>query len=123
MADAAELEQKLWKALKSDRTLMLGLIGEGEGHHHSQPMTAQVPNDDRGPIYIFTSNETDLVRDLGGRGQAMVQFVAKDHQLFACLEGELVADNDPAMIETLWNPYVAAWFEGGKDDPKLQLLR
>ncbi len=27
------------------------------------------------------------------------------------------------MIEKLWNPYVAAWFEGGKDDPKVTLLR
>jgi general stress protein 26 len=121
MAEPAELEDKLWKALKSERTLMLGLIGEG--HNHSQPMTALVPNEDRGPIYIFTSNETDLVRDLGGRGMAMAQFVAKDHKLFACLEGELIADNDRAMIEKLWNPFVAAWFEGGKDDPKLQLLR
>jgi general stress protein 26 len=23
----------------------------------------------------------------------------------------------------LWNPWVAAWYEGGKDDPKLALLR
>jgi general stress protein 26 len=23
----------------------------------------------------------------------------------------------------LWNRFVAAWFEGGKDDPKLQLIR
>ena len=27
------------------------------------------------------------------------------------------------MIDRLWNSYVAAWYEGGKDDPKLQLLR
>ena len=27
------------------------------------------------------------------------------------------------MVERLWNPFVAAWFEGGKDDPKLRLLR
>jgi general stress protein 26 len=27
------------------------------------------------------------------------------------------------MIDKLWNPFVAAWYEGGKDDPKLQLLR
>jgi general stress protein 26 len=86
-------------------------------------MTAQVPNEDRGPIYIFSSSETDLVRDLGDRGMAMAQFVAQDHKLFACIEGELIADNDRAMIEKLWNPFVAAWFEGGKDDPKLQLLR
>jgi general stress protein 26 len=27
------------------------------------------------------------------------------------------------MIDRLWNRYVAAWFEGGKDDPQLTLLR
>ena len=39
------------------------------------------------------------------------------------MEGELFADNDRATIDRLWNPFVAAWFEGGKDDPNLQLLR
>jgi general stress protein 26 len=28
-----------------------------------------------------------------------------------------------AMIDKLWNPYVSAWYEDGKDDPKLLLLR
>ena len=32
-------------------------------------------------------------------------------------------DNDRAVIDRLWNRYVAAWFPGGKDDPKLALLR
>jgi general stress protein 26 len=32
-------------------------------------------------------------------------------------------DNDRATIDRLWNGFVAAWFEGDKDDPKLTLLR
>ena len=39
------------------------------------------------------------------------------------MQGELVADNDPIMIDRLWNRFVAAWFEGGQNDPNLQLLR
>mgnify|MGYP006140606399 CR=1 FL=1 len=27
------------------------------------------------------------------------------------------------MIDRLWNPFVAAWYQEGKDDPKLALLR
>ena len=27
------------------------------------------------------------------------------------------------MIERLWNPSIASWYKGGKDDPDLQLLR
>jgi general stress protein 26 len=39
------------------------------------------------------------------------------------VQGKLMVDNDPAMINKLWNRFVAAWFEGGKSDPKLVLLR
>ena len=27
------------------------------------------------------------------------------------------------MVDKLWSRFAAAWFEGGKADPKLQLLR
>ncbi|WP_287252704.1 pyridoxamine 5'-phosphate oxidase family protein [Mesorhizobium sp.] len=32
-------------------------------------------------------------------------------------------DDDRAVIDRLWNRFVAAWFEEGKEDPKLCLLR
>lgn len=126
MPDAAKLTEAFWKALRSDRTVMLGLAGGDEAM--SQPMTAQLDEsrdrgDDKGPIYIFTGKDTDLVQALGPRGPAMISFASKGHDLFAALEGELIADNDREVIERLWNPFVAAWFEGGKDDPNLQLLR
>ena len=120
MADAAELEAKFWKALKSDRTLMLGLTGVEEGH--SQPMTAQIEGDEGGPIWIFSAKGVDLVQAAGTGHRAMAHFASKDHDLFATVHGRLVPDNDRDMIERLWNPFVAAWFDG-KDDPKVTLLR
>jgi general stress protein 26 len=121
MPDAAEMQDKFWKALKSDRTLMLGLAAD-EGH--AQPMTAQLDGqEDKGPIYVFTSKETDLVKALGGGARAVGLFASKGHDLFAAVEGQLSPHNDRATIDRLWNPFVAAWFEDGKDDPKLQLLR
>jgi len=121
MATPPEMEEKFWKTLKSDRTVMLSLVGVEDGA--SQPMTALVEDDSGGPIWIFTAKDTDLVQELGERHTALLHFSSKDHELFAAVEGELIADNDRAAIERLWNPYVAAWYEGGKDDPKLQLLR
>ena len=32
-------------------------------------------------------------------------------------------DTNRAVVDRLWNRFVAAWYEGGKDDPKLALLR
>ena len=106
MPDTAEMQAKFWKALKSDRTLMLGLAAD-EGH--AQPMTAQLDGDgDHGPIYVFTSKETDLVKALGGGARAVGLFASKGHDLFAALDGQLSPHNDRATIERLWNPFVAA---------------
>ena len=117
-----EIEAKFWDALKDDMTVMLGLAGGGETH--AQPMTAQLgEREGRGPIWFFTSKEADLVKELGGGGPAMLHFASKDHELVASLGGRLMPDNDEAVIDRLWNRFVAAWFEEGRDDPKLQLLR
>ncbi len=122
MTDAADLEAKFWKSIKSDRTAMLGLAGEGESL--SQPMTMLLDKDaDRGALYTFTGKDTDMVRAMGARHPAQLLFAGKGHDLFAAVEGELALDNDRATIERLWNPFVAAWFKGGQDDPNLQLLR
>ena len=50
-------------------------------------------------------------------------FASKGHGLFAAVHGGLRLDNDRAAIDRLWSPFVAAWFEKGKDDPKLALMR
>lgn len=31
--------------------------------------------------------------------------------------------NSPEHVDKYWSPMVAAWFEGGKDDPHLTMLR
>ena len=123
MTTEAEIETKFWKALEKDRTAMLGLVGTDAGH--SQPMTAQILHeaDERGPIWFFSAKDVELVRATGTSHRAMLQFSSKGHDLFASLQGELVTVTSHVIVDRLWNPFVAAWYEGGKDDPKLQLLR
>ena len=120
MPTPKELEAKFWSALKSDRTMMLGLVGAQDGH--TRPMTGQFEND-RGPIWFFTAKDHALVQNLGKDGRAIATFASKGHDLFAAVHGKLSLDNDRATIDRLWNSYVAAWYEGGKGDPKLALLR
>ncbi len=119
MTTPQDLEHDFWKALKSDRTLMLGLDGVEDGH--SRPMTAVVESE-RGPIWFFTGKANAVVEHLPQGRRAIAAFIAKDHALFASISGNLVVDNDRAVIDRLWNSFIAAWFEG-KDDPNLVLLR
>ena len=121
MPSQKEIEKKLWSELKSDRTIMLGLENKAGGA--SQPMTAILEDDERGPVWIFSSSDVDLVQALGvGPSAAVAQFVSKGHGLFASLHGQLQLQNDRATIDRLWNPFIAAWFDG-KDDPKIRLMR
>ena len=120
MTDPRELEEKFWKALEDDRTVMLGLDGQEDGH--ARPMTA-LGEERQSPIWFFTSADNVLVQQLGeGSGRAIAGFAAKGHDLFASIRGSLRVDTDRAVVERLWNPFVAAWYDG-KDDPKLRLLR
>lgn len=120
MSNEAELVAKFWKALKSDRTVMIGLPGVDDGR--GQPMTAQIEGDEGGPIWFFTSSETDLAGAVGAGAAAVINFSDKGHHLFASVSGQVTITTDRTVIDRLWNPFVAAWFEG-KDDPKLRLLR
>lgn len=118
MTTPQEITEAFWASLDSERTAMLGCTGV-----YPRPMTAQVEEEGRGPIWFFTSRENDLAEATARRAQqGLLLFTAKDHALFATVGGHLRQDNDRRVIDRLWNPFVAAWYTG-KDDPKLRLLR
>ncbi|MEO7365186.1 MAG: pyridoxamine 5'-phosphate oxidase family protein [Sphingomicrobium sp.] len=122
MADDAEtrekLEKKLWHALDSSPFLMLGLQGVDDSF--TRPMTAQIDND---TVYFFAAHSEDLVKSLSGTNRAIATYASKGHDLFASIHGTLQLDDDRAVIERLWNPFVASWYKDGKDDPDLALIR
>ncbi len=122
MPSPQEITEKFWKSLHGDRTFMLGVDGAENGHF--RPMTAILEHETGGPVWIFTAQDNAVTRAVRNmKKRAMAAYSAKGHDLFATIHGTIELDMDRGMIEKLWNPFIAAWFEGGKDDPKLALLR
>ena len=115
---STDLETKFWKALEDDMTVFLGCDGA-----LPRPMAASV--DGRtAPIWFFTSHDTDLGKTMkAGPKDGIMTFASKGNEIWASASGKLAIDNDRAMIDKLWNPFVAAWYEEGKDDPSLCLVR
>ena len=111
-----DIKQQFWKALADSPYVMLGATGERE---HHIPMNAQLDKDAHGAFWFFTATDNRLAAG----GPAMAQFAAKGHELFACISGTLVSESDRTVLDKLWSNSIAAWYEGGKDDPKLVLLR
>lgn len=127
MTSETEIKEKFWKSLKSDMTMFLGLADGEDGH--ARPMTAQLDEDCfqghlyQGPIWFFTAKSNELYQQIGSGGRAMAHFASKGHDIWATVHGNLSQSQDPAVIDRLWNRFVAAWYEGGKDDPELALIR
>ena len=89
-----------------------------------RPMAALL-KDGAGPVHFFTKADTDLAEALasGNPRTATMTFQAKGQDLWASATGTLTMPHDPATIDALWSPMTAAWFEEGRDDPRLRLLR
>lgn len=127
MASETEIKEKFWKSLKSDMTMFLGLAEGGDGH--ARPMTAQLDEDGfqddlyQGPIWFFTSRSGELYQQIGSGGRAMAHFASKGHDIWATVHGNLSQSTERDVIDRLWNRFVAAWYEGGKDDPDIALIR
>lgn len=111
-----DIKKMFWKALADSPYVMVGQTGE-RAHHI--PMNAQLDKDANSAFWFFTSTDNRLA----GGGPAMAQFASKGHDLFACISGTLRDETDRAVLDRLWNNGIAAWYEGGKNDPKLVLLR
>lgn len=122
MADDPEIEEKFWSELKSSPFVMLGVEGARDGA--TQPMTANFEDEDKeaAVVWFFTAKDHDLTQAIGQSARAIGSFSSKGHDLFASLRGKLEIASDRSVIDRLWNPIAAEWYEG-KDDPKMALIR
>ena len=110
------IRKEFWKALEKSPVLMVKLE---DANHHALPMTAQLDKNADSAFWFYTTKDNRLASG----GPAMAQFVAKGHDLYACVSGNLVQENDPAVIDRYWSKQAEAWFKGGRHDPNLLMLR
>ena len=97
---------------------MLGVEGSGQ---HMQPMAPQLDRN-ANTIWFFTKSDSDIVQAIRPGAHAHFCVVGKDQDYHACLAGPISVNLDPAKRDEYWNSVVEAWFEGGKDDPRLTML-
>ena len=106
-----EVAAKFLAKVKESPFIMLGLMNG----QHSEPMNTKLDEDQPNALFVFSGKDN---RAAAG-GEAMVQFVGKGHDFFACLHGQVSQDHDQATFDKLWDNRVEAWFPNGKADAVL----
>lgn len=116
MSNEVDIRHRFWTELAQSPFLMVGPQGS---HEHSLPMTAQLDPGANHCFWFYTTKDNRLAAG----GSAMAQFSGKGHHLFACIDGTLTTETDPAVIDRYWTHDVASWYPGGREDPNLLMLR
>lgn len=113
--------EELSARIRSVRIAMLTTI-DPAGHLVSHPMTNQDVDSD-GYLWFFTSDESDLWRNIGAQDHVNVSFANPDDSIYVSVSGHAEQVRDRDRMRQLWNPLVGAWFPDGVDDPHLALIR
>lgn len=114
-----EMIDMLWEKLDDSPYALVGIPSQDA---HSEPMALKFDDDFPNRLFIYTNTDNRLTQGMARDPNAMIEFASKGHDFFACMKGTLSRVTDPDMIDRFWNNTVAAWYEGGRDDPKLAML-
>jgi general stress protein 26 len=118
----ADLEVRLWAEIKKGRFGMLAPAGD-DLTRRCAPMTAFAEPVEK-TLWFYTTEDSELGRAANESGaDAVFIFQSKDQDLHACLGGRMQLSRDKERIDRYWSAAVAAWYEKGKKDPRLVMLR
>lgn len=79
---------------------------------------------EQGALWFITAEGVDLVDAVKGGPQKAVHAVSDGSgELYARIEGTLSLSDDRAKLDELWNAVASSWFEDGKQDDDIRLLR
>ncbi|NNE53643.1 MAG: pyridoxamine 5'-phosphate oxidase family protein [Sulfitobacter sp.] len=114
-----DIKADFWDRLKDTRAGMLSADGAP-----AVPMSHHIDEENDGSVLWFITNKhTDLAQATakGVAGQYIVS--SKDEQLYARIDGRLSQEKDLKQLDRIWNSFAAAWFEDGRQDDDIALMK
>ena len=112
----SENREEFWDRLEDCRT---GMMEVDKGF---VPMTHNLEPED-GNIWFLTAHGTAMA-EAAAAGAATRYIVCNDAEsVYATIEGQLSVSTDKAKLDEVWNVMASAWYEEGKEDPDLVLVK
>ncbi|WP_372993712.1 pyridoxamine 5'-phosphate oxidase family protein [Sulfitobacter sp.] len=111
------LKEEFWDRIEDVRT---GMLGTDDAR--SVPMSHYVDKD-ANVLWFITAKGTDLAKTAQSGASAEYVVISNDEHLYARVDGKVQAVSDPAKLDELWSAIAGAWFEDGRQDDDIQLVR
>lgn len=89
---------------------------------HSRPLAiVQDEEEFTDTLYFFTQDPSAKTADVASHPE--VNVAVGDDKGHLSFSGTADVTRDAALIDRFWNPWAEAWFEDGRQDPAVALLR
>lgn len=92
-----------------------------DGNLYSRPLAVLGGDEFDGIAYFFTPEPSPKTEDIANDPHVNVAYA--DGASHISLTGTASISRDQAIIDLYWNPWAESWFEGGRDDPVVALLK
>ena len=89
---------------------------------HGVPMSRQEADDD-GSIWYICSAESETFRNIENDPKISLFYADAKNYTFLSINGTGRLSRDQARIDRYWNKMMEGWFEKGKEDPNIQVLK
>lgn len=101
---------------------MLCTYPEESNYVHAVPMSRQEIDKDGNIWYLFSA-ESETYKHLKKNDCVSILFSQVSDYRFLAINGRAEVSRDQERIEKYWNKFVEAWFEKGKEDPNIRILK
>lgn len=101
---------------------MLGTHTQDSKHIHAVPMSTQEV-DDQGNLWFLFSSESETFRHLQEDSGICLLYSDPGSYSFLSIHADTEVSRDQDRIEKYWNKMVEGWFEKGKEDPRIRVMK
>lgn len=111
------LKDTFWNRMDDVQAGLLSAAGE-----RPIPMAPHADADDNA-LWFVTAAGSAAERAAKGGDTASFAVADAKANLYATLDGTLTEVNDAAKLDEIWSAVTAAWFENGRDDAAVRLVK
>jgi general stress protein 26 len=115
-----EAWDKLWDLVGRIKTGMMSTVDDGM--IRARPMRGYAEPAHR-RLWFFTRASSHKTAEIEAEHNIGVAYADPDGEDYVSLSGTARLVHDRTRIREYWNPFVAAWFPEGRDDPDVALIR
>ena len=113
---------KIQEVIKDVKFAMMSTVNS-KGDIHAWPMTTSETSIAAKEIWFIGDKTSDVVKDIQDNPKIGLSYATQDEKDYVSVSANAELPTDKAKLDELWSPVYNAFFEHGKEDPNVQLIK